>query len=228
MNSILRKYLQYIQDTVDIIQVTIGHLDLSEYLSNSEKLLFVNLVEKLENLILWTKSSLYGNEQLVYNPEIKYNIDNTNDSTCITHAVKNILIVESSEENELCELHNNETLSTITRKVLPKICFLTRQVFQYPLSHRYIKDSNINLENICKSHVFEKEALMKYLGKHKKIVCPIAGCNKLIIKRLLIEDVEISDIIKLESLNTSSTLGIRSNNNILTNFVNESTFDLTK
>ncbi|KAH8740681.1 hypothetical protein FG386_002643 [Cryptosporidium ryanae] len=187
MNDILREYLKYLNEAILRCEEIVEKYSLVECLTLNERKRIFEVIVHFENLRLWGKSVLYGENDQPYN-------ENSNCSSEV-HNIKEILTAKlglgNLTESEL-EL-GDEQVFVVSRRELPMLCCLTRETFSYPVSHRY-ENSDKTL-NICRNHVFEKEAILKYLGNCKKKACPIVGCGYLVVKKYLRKDKEIAERI---------------------------------
>lgn len=193
MDDILRNYLNILNEISIKYELLLERYSLGENLNVSERKKLYELFVSFEEMKLWSKSVLYGENDQPYG---KFEI-----SSSELKYFKEMLIARLELTNEVkqenCE---NGQVSVISRKVLPRICCLTREPFKDPVSHRY--ETSEKVENMCKHHIYEKGALLKYLGVSKKKVCPIAGCNFLVVKKFLRRDQEILDLIQSSSVKT--------------------------
>ncbi|KAH7649870.1 hypothetical protein FG379_001714 [Cryptosporidium bovis] len=187
MKDILREYLKYLNEIISRCETIIDKYNLTTCLTSSEKGKLLDIIVNFENLRLWGKGVLYGENDQPYNGSI----GNGSDVLEIKKLLAVKLGLEILEEKEV-EFENEHVL-VISRRELPKICCLTRETFNEPVSHRY-EGSNMKLD-ICRNHVFEKEAILNYLGNRKKKACPIAGCGYMVVKRYLREDIEVMEQI---------------------------------
>lgn len=187
MDDILRNYVNILNETSIKYESISERYKLGENLNINGRKKLYELLVSFEEMKLWGKSVLYGENDQPYgmfeipSSESKY--------------LKEMLMARLDLTNEDHQVNRgNDQVSVISRKVLPVICCLTREPFKDPVSHRY--ETSEKVENICKNHIYEKDALLKYLGVSKKKVCPIVGCNFLVVKKFLRRDQEVLDLIQ--------------------------------
>ncbi|KAJ1606315.1 metal binding motif-containing protein [Cryptosporidium canis] len=201
MDDILRDYLNILNEISIKYESLLERYKLDENLSVAERRKLYDLFVGFEEMKLWGKCVLYADIDQPYENFVK--------SSSEMKYLKEMLMTRLELATEVSNKNNeNDQVSVISRKVLPKICFLTRETFKDPVSHRY--DASGKVENLCKHHIYEREALLKYLGAEKKKVCPIAGCSSLVVKAYLKKDQEVLDLIQSNTeIKKDSHNGIR-------------------
>ncbi|OII73691.1 uncharacterized protein cubi_03489 [Cryptosporidium ubiquitum] len=185
MDNILRNYLNSLNELSIKCDTLLEKYKLSENLNVDGRQKLYELFVSFEEMKLWSKSVLYGGNDRPYE---KFKALNTD------FEYFREMLIARLELTDVGQQKSKDQVSIISRKVLPKVCCLTREVFRDPVSHRY--ETSEKIENMCKNHIYEKDALLKYLGNSKKKICPIAGCNFLVIKRFLKRDKEVLDQIQ--------------------------------
>ncbi|CUV07813.1 unnamed protein product [Cryptosporidium hominis] len=189
MDDILRNYLNSLNGLSIKYDSLSEKYKLGENLSQDERKKLYELFVSFEKMKLWTKSVLYG--------ENDQQFENFNSPSAEFEYFKEMLMARLELTCNTRRNKEKDQVSVVSRKILPKVCCLTRDVFKDPVSHRY--DTSEKVENMCKNHIYEKDALLKYLGSSKKKICPIAGCNFLVVKKFLKRDQEVLDQIQCDS-----------------------------
>ncbi|KAH8583551.1 E3 SUMO- ligase NSE2-like [Cryptosporidium sp. chipmunk genotype I] len=191
MDDILRNYLNNLNELSIKYDSLSEKYKLGENLNLDERKKLYELFVSFEEMKLWSKSVLYGENDQQY---VKFRSQNEE-----LEYFKEMLMARLELTSDTRQKNKEkDQVSVVSRKVLPKVCCLTREVFKDPVSHRY--ETSEKIENMCKNHIYEKEALLKYLGNSKKKICPIVGCNFLVVKKLLKRDREVLDQIQSGSI----------------------------
>ncbi|KAF7456036.1 conserved metal binding motif protein [Cryptosporidium felis] len=193
MNNALRDFMQCLNELLLKRESLTERYSLGTNLDIDERKKLYSLFSDFEEMKFWVKNVLYGEGN---EPFEKIKIPSSE-----LDASKEILRVQLELLDEFQE-NNEMQVSAVSKRALPRICFLTRETFRDPVSHRY--ETSDRAENICRNHIFEKDALLKYIGNNKKKACPIAGCNYLVFRKYLKRDQEILDqinnnLVKIES-----------------------------
>lgn len=202
MDEILRNYLNSLNELSIKYDILSEKYNLGKNLNVVERKKLYDLFVSFEEMKLWSKSVLYGENDQPYD---KFKVSSTEFEYFKEMLMARLDLTNGNKKKN----KEKDQVSIISRKVLPKVCCLTRETFKDPVSHRY--ETSEKVENICKNHIYEKGALLKYLGNNKKKTCPIAGCNFLVVKKFLRRDQEVLDQIQSGStVKTEDQEGIES------------------